>query len=305
MGGGATRLITDVREAEASLARPVPVGPGLTATLPRRFSDAMVWPRAHLGKDFARQCLARGARGLAEGGRLWCAVRKDKGADTVADFMAALMGDVTVERRDKRYRLLRSDRGARLDEALAERTLGVRYRLEDPWLGDLVVRACPGVFSRRELDAGTRVLIEHAAHMELEPVRIVDLGAGVGPLALWAAKRWPGAHVTAVESNVIAATMCRENAESSGLSGRVEVVVHDGLPAPASGVELALVNPPTHADAAELGRLLGGLRAWLQPGAPALAVVNRPGRAHEAFAGAGATVRRHPYAHYTVLDARW
>jgi 16S rRNA G1207 methylase RsmC len=305
VGGDATRLVLDVRETSGSVAKPVLVGPGLTAALSGTFEHAVVWPRAHLGKDFTVQCLARAALSLREGGRLWCAVRKDKGADSVAQFMAALLGNVVTERREQRYRLLRSDASSAIDRDLARETLSLRYRIEDPLLQGLVVHACPGVFSRRELDAGTRVLIEHATTMDLAPNHVVDLCCGVGPLALWAARRW-SVDVTAADSNAIAVTLCKENAESSGLGDRVRVSLQDGLPPPPNELaELAMVNPPTHADPAVLGRLLGGLGAWLRPGCPALAVVSRPGRAVEAFESARARVQTHTYARYTVVEARW
>ena len=44
-----------------------------------RFDAAVVWPRAHLGKDFSESCIALAGSVLAPGGRLYCAVRKDKG----------------------------------------------------------------------------------------------------------------------------------------------------------------------------------------------------------------------------------
>jgi 16S rRNA G1207 methylase RsmC len=305
VGADATRLVLDVRETTGSVARPIVVGPGLTARVEACFEHAVVWPRAHLGKDFTRQCIARAASSLAEGGRLWCAVRKDKGAEGVGELMAALMGNVTIVRRDRRYRLLSSERAPQIDEALARQILSVRYRIEDPWLDGLVLHACPGVFSRRELDDGTRLLIEHVAAVKLAPKQVIDLGAGVGPLALWAARRW-SAGVLAVESNAIAAAMCRQNAEASGLADRVQVSMSDGLP-PARDrtCDLALVNPPTHADPATLGRMLAGLRSWLRPNAPAFAVVSRPGRAIEAFTSAGARVAAHGYPHYTVVEASW
>jgi 16S rRNA G1207 methylase RsmC len=299
-----TRLVLDVRETSTSVARPILVGPGLVADLTRRFEHAVVWPRAHLGKDFTQQCLARAALALVEGGQLWCAVRKDKGADTVGRFMAALLGNVETQRRERRYRLLRSERRAHVDADLASQTLDVRYRLEDPLLDGLVVRACPGVFSRRELDAGTRQLIEHAAALSLRPTRVLDLCCGVGPLALWAAHRWP-VDVVAVDSNAIAVAMCTENAMASGLVDRVQVCLHDGLPAPVEPVDLALVNPPTHAPPAVLERLLAGLRLWLRPGGLALAVASRPGRVIDAFESAGARTRAHARASYTIVEAGW
>src|SRR5690606_7605508 len=113
------------------------------------FETAIVWPRAHLGKDFTRACLARGAASLAPGGVLFCAVRKQKGAEGVADFMAALLGDVRVVKRDRGYRLLQAVRTDAVDTALMTEALSCRYTIVDPRLGSLRLSAMPGVFSRR------------------------------------------------------------------------------------------------------------------------------------------------------------
>ncbi|MCB9566806.1 MAG: methyltransferase [Myxococcales bacterium] len=107
--------------------------------------------------------------------------------------------------------------------------------------------------------------------------RILDLCAGIGPLALWAAARWPAAAITAVESNLLACACLRENAAARGLGGRIEVLAQDGLGDISAPAELALINPPTHAGEEELRALLAPLPRLLAGGV-ALFVVNRHGR---------------------------
>jgi 16S rRNA G1207 methylase RsmC len=307
VGAGATRLVLDVRELEGCRSRAVP------ATFPPQplgpFAHAVIWPRAHLGKDFAQQCFAVGARALAPGGSLWCAARKQKGAESHAGFIEALLGNVEVVRRDGGYRLLHATRGEAIDDALAQGAIDRAYEIADPVLGDLRLRASPGVFSRKGLDAGTRGLIERAASLAIEPLRVLDLCAGVGPLASWAARRWTRAHVLAVESNFVAVEHARHNATVAGVAERVDVQLGAGLPARGVGsrgeIDLALCNPPTHAPEEELDALLGGLREWMRPGAPALVVVNRSGRATAALARAGGSVEAQAIAGYTILCARW
>src|SRR5690606_14894981 len=109
VGPQACRLVLDLREHEGAATRTVPLqadpnadpNAELDAGGLASFEHALVWPRAHLGKDFSAWCLARGALALRPGGTLWCAVRKAKGAQSLADELRALMGEVDVVARDR------------------------------------------------------------------------------------------------------------------------------------------------------------------------------------------------------------
>ncbi|NJK31254.1 MAG: hypothetical protein HC927_01920, partial [Deltaproteobacteria bacterium] len=175
IAAGATRLILDVRERTGSAHHCIAdIGPGPGGELPfgaQRFAHAALWPRAHLGKDFSEQCLALAALGVREGGRVFMAVRKQKGGKSLARTMQALLGDDAVEviERDRGYHLWVGRRGARIDEALARELIEQTYAYElgpnfsAPAGADSKVQSRrgepiriasrPGVFSRRELDA--------------------------------------------------------------------------------------------------------------------------------------------------------
>ena len=323
--GGATRLILDVRERTgcsasnrciADLRRAEASSPPAYGDL--QFNAAVVWPRAHLGKDFSEECLATAALGLREGGRLYCAVRKQKGGKSLGRTMRALLGDAAVEvgARDRGYHLWIGVRGPDFDAALATELSTAHYELRDPALGELVLHSRPGVFSRRELDAGTRALLGVAeailSRAERPPKRVLDLCAGIGPLGLWAASRSSATKVLAIESNLRACALLRENAEAHGLAERVLVCEHDGLPELDAKIaksfvgrtELALLNPPTHADPNTLLRLFD-LRRWLAPGGRLLLVVNRPGRAVELLTRLGAQIEGGERDGYFILSATW
>lgn len=312
---GATRLILDVRERTGSRHLLIPDLGRASASAPlpfdqARFAAAMVWPRAHLGKDFSEACLAVGALGLREGGRLYCAVRKQKGGKSLGKTMRALLGEeVEVIARDRGYHLWTGARGSSFDLQVAEQLTTQSYEIRDPALGELVLGSRPGVFSRRELDGGTRALLAVAdalAAREPAPTRVLDLCAGIGPLALWAASRFEQAEVLAVESNLRACALLRANAERNGLGSRVQVCEHDGLPAPDTyePVDLVLLNPPTHADAETLHRLLD-VRAWLRPGGRLLLVVNRPQLAVRVLDELGAEIDGGERDGYFVIQGRW
>lgn len=287
----------------------------LTESPGEGFGHAIVWPRSHLGKDFTTWCLATGALALQEGGTLWCAVRKAKGAHSLTDEIGQMMGEVDVVGRNKGYRLLRARRGSRFDQVRARAHVDTHYVIEDEALLGVSLRSAPGVFSRKELDAGTRILIEHADRLTWAPRVVVDLGCGVGPLSLWAAQRWPHGRVLGVDSNLRAVALAQSNVQRHGLGERATMVVGDGMPPRsnpeiahlAGNVELALVNPPTHADPQTLGRLIRELREWMAPTerSVVLLVVSRAGKMVELLSRAGAEIQTYVHPHYTILQARW
>lgn len=322
--GGATRLILDVRERTGSVNRCIAdLGRAQASSPPafgeQQFEAAVVWPRAHLGKDFSEECLATAALGLRDGGRLYCAVRKQKGGKSLSRTMRALLGEAAVEvaARDRGYHLWIGERGPEFDAELATELTTRRYQVRDPMLGELTLDSRPGVFSRRELDGGTRALLAVAdaiLHRDRErpPKRVIDLCAGIGPLGLWAAARSSVTKVLAIDSNLRACALLRDNAVANQLDDRVTVCEHDGLPEldaeiakPFLGrTELALLNPPTHADPATLQRLFD-LRPWLAPGGRLLLVVNRPGRAVELLSKLGAQIDGGERDGYFILSGRF
>lgn len=284
---GVTRLITDVRErphaGERCLPLTLPSAAELSAS-PGTYAAAVVWPRAHLGKDFSLLCLARGALALRPGGDLFCAARKDKGGGSLAAAIEEMMGHVEVVERSRGYHLYHARRGE-IDRDAALRHLGARYELHAPLVSEAALASVPGVFCRRHLDDGTSALLGHLSAVDERqvlghqraPRAVIDLCAGIGPIALWAAKRWPSASILAVESNLLACDLIVENSRRAGVDAQIRALASDGLPATPTPTDLLLANPPTHAGEDELGRLLAPLPRWLSPG-DAWFVVNRPGR---------------------------
>ncbi len=74
---------------------------------------------------------------------------------------------------------------------------------------------------------------------------VVDVGTGTGAIALALAQAMPGARVTAVDLSADALALAAENAESTGLAERVELLAGDLL-APVAGrrFDLVVSNPP-------------------------------------------------------------
>ena len=75
----------------------------------------------------------------------------------------------------------------------------------------LTFRTDAGVFSRGEVDTGTRVLLE--ALPEEMHGEILDLGCGWGVIGISIARKWPEVRVTMADVNTRALELSRENAK--------------------------------------------------------------------------------------------
>jgi 16S rRNA G1207 methylase RsmC len=309
---GARRTVLDVRERPVAgevLELPATDAAPTASGGPEDVDTAVHWPRAHLGLDFARQALARAAVGLPPGGTLWLAARRDKGAQRLEDHVRQLFGDAQRVAHDSGYRLVRARRGDTIDVELARGDLERRWEFTDPDLPGLTLRGRPGVFSRRGLDDATRALLAFLRDTAIDdparrdPECVVDLGAGLGPLAIMAARRWPAARVVGIESNLCAVRSLEENVAGAGCNVEVRAAdVSAGLPDLASRAQLVLTNPPTHAAPDELRAFLAAGRELLVSGGRLLAVVMRRG-VLPVIAPLGAW-REHAVGAFTVLELR-
>jgi len=96
---------------------------------------------------------------------------------------------------------------------------------------------------------------------------VLDVGTGTGAIALAIADEHPGGRVTAIDVSPDALELARENAELTGLAGRVSLAEHDvsqGLPA--GPYDLVVSNPP-YVDPEELETLEPEVREWEPKGA--------------------------------------
>ena len=127
---------------------------------------------------------------------------------------------------------------------------------------DLVFQTDAGVFSRGEVDTGTRLLLESLPeHMDGE---ILDLGCGWGVIGISIAKNWPGTKVTLADVNTRALELSRENAKRN----RAEVICaeSDGMAAFAGKTFDAVVtNPPIRAGKQVIYRMFADAAEHLAP----------------------------------------
>lgn len=101
-----------------------------------------------------------------------------------------------------------------------------------------------GVFSKGELDTGTRLLLE-ALPEELRG-DVLDLGCGWGPVGIAMKKHWPELHVVMADVNHRALDLSRENAKRNGTE--TECLESDGMSAlNGYSFDAVMTNPPIRA----------------------------------------------------------
>ena len=121
-----------------------------------------------------------------------------------------------------------------------------------------------GVFARRGVDAGTRLLVEAMRIAQAD--HVLDLGCGYGPVGLVAASLAPQGRAVLIDVNARAVELAAQNAQLNGL-GNVEVLQGDGC-GPVAGrlFDTAVTNPPIRTGKATLRRLVRDVWQHLRPG---------------------------------------
>jgi 16S rRNA (guanine1207-N2)-methyltransferase len=121
-----------------------------------------------------------------------------------------------------------------------------------------------GVFSRRGVDPGTRLLIDA---MRIGPAdHVLDLGCGYGPIGLVAAALAPRGRVWLVDANQRAAALAVVNAAAHGLGNVRVVVAVAAAPIRDGAVDVVVTNPPIRAGRPVVAAFI--TEAWrvLRPG---------------------------------------
>ncbi len=129
-----------------------------------------------------------------------------------------------------------------------------------PW----IFQTAGGVFARRGVDAGTRLLIETMRVGRAE--RILDLGCGYGPIGLVAASLDPRGRVWLIDANQRAAVLAQANAQQNAIAN-VRMLVGDSAASIQDGsMDLVMTNPPIRAGRRVVETFIDDAWRVLRPG---------------------------------------
>ena len=126
-----------------------------------------------------------------------------------------------------------------------------------------------GVFSKNELDPGSRLLIESMGALS---GRVLDLGCGWGPVGTFLSLANPDAQLVMSDVNERALDLARRNLKNNGATA--EVVESDGFAALEGAFDHVVTNPPIRAGKALIYGLFDTAHERLRDGG-ALTIVIR------------------------------
>lgn len=141
-----------------------------------------------------------------------------------------------------------------------------------------------GVFSKREVDFGSRLLIE-AFECSLEDDRpIIDIGCGYGPIGLSVASLYPNRTVHMVDVNARAIDLSKENAQANGI--RNVNVYESSVFSEVKETDFAAVisNPPIRAGKKVVHEILEESKRFLETGGELWIVIQKKQGAPSAMA---------------------
>lgn len=138
---------------------------------------------------------------------------------------------------------------------------------------EYVFQTDAGVFSRREIDRGTQLLIESLLCKEGDVV--LDLGCGYGPIGIAAGDLvGPKGHVYLVDMNERAVELASENLKANQVTNGT-ALVSDGFRSLPEDLQFdwVVTNPPIRAGKAVVYGLLDDAYESLKPGGGLMVVI--------------------------------
>lgn len=210
---------------------------------------------------------------LVEGGVLWLAGENKAGIKSA---------DKILKLHFRQLRKLDNARRCTLFEAsevLDQQAFNaLAYRLDWPLNCngcEINITSYPGVFAHGRLDAGTALLLDSLAGMNLEG-DVLDFACGAGLIGACIAASHPQTRVTLLDNNALALRACEETLVANHLNGTV--LESDGLSELKGSFDLVVSNPPIHAGVktdSRLGmQLLESVHDHIRPGGILMLVAN-------------------------------
>ncbi len=121
-----------------------------------------------------------------------------------------------------------------------------------------------GIFSPREIDSGTRLLLDYLEIEESDDC--FDLGCGYGPIGVTLAKLAPKGHTLMADKDFVAVEYANKNAKANGLTN-CEAILSNGFSQVGNRkFDVICSNVPAKVGKEMLHLLLHDAKAHLKPG---------------------------------------
>ncbi|MHC9532283.1 class I SAM-dependent methyltransferase [Dellaglioa sp. L3N] len=132
-----------------------------------------------------------------------------------------------------------------------------------------------GVFSKKTVDFGSRVLLNAFEQQEITAGSLLDVGCGYGPIGLAIAKSQPERKVDMTDVNELALELAKKNATINHISNVniFESAAYDNVTK--TDYAAIITNPPIRAGKDVVHAILGGAFDHLKSGGQLLAVLQK------------------------------
>lgn len=127
-----------------------------------------------------------------------------------------------------------------------------------------------GVFSKKTLDFGTRLMLENVL-IKPKCKKAIDMGCGWGPIAIYLKKKHPNLLVEACDINERAVLLTKKNAKLNDVE--IDVYLSDLFEEVKNKVDLVITNPPIRAGKEKVFKLYEEAFNHLNPGGELYSVV--------------------------------
>ncbi len=230
-------------------------------------------PAQRSAKGQVFEWIDQGFQALEIGGALYLAGQRNRGIRSYAAYLHAVFGNNKRAGRVDRVEIY-SAKKERDDPYQAPIDNRMTFELYDLPGSPYTVETRAGVFSRDDLDSGTRLLIDC---MEVRPTdHILDWGCGWGALGMIAARLSVKGSATLVDSNIRAVSCAEENLKRNRICNAVVHVGDARVFDRREKFDLIVSNPPFHDGNAAAHPLIEGAFRALRPGGRLMLVVMRP-----------------------------
>ena len=128
-----------------------------------------------------------------------------------------------------------------------------------------------GVFSKNELDPGSRLLIEAMGGLS---GRVLDLGCGWGPVGVSLGAANPEAQLVLSDVNERAVALAQKNIRANGLTN-AQAVVSDAFSALSGSFDHVVTNPPIRAGKQAIYAMFDEAHERLTPGGTLTIVIRK------------------------------
>ncbi|QUN05276.1 class I SAM-dependent methyltransferase [Shewanella yunxiaonensis] len=204
---------------------------------PQQFDTVVIYyPKA---KALMAYLLVLAAQYLGNGGQL-LVIGENKGGIRSLEKQTTSWFAPAVKRDNARHCLLYSAERNSTVATVDLNQFTSRYTLSTT-NGELTICNVAGVFSEKQLDQGTELLLQH-----LPPLhgRVLDFGCGAGVIASVLLQLNPQLQLECVDINAMALLSCQQTLDANGFSGKV--YPSDGLAQVSGEFDAIISNPPFH-----------------------------------------------------------